>query len=594
MAVTPDVLLLLAILVYTFLAFAFEWLPIDVVALSCLGLLLVFDLVSPEQAISGFSNPAVITVMMMFILSDGLVHSGVVTRLGYRIHQISAGSHWRASVLLLGLTGVLSAFMNNTAAVSIFMPVAIHLAKHHRFSPSKILLPLSYASIFGGTCTLIGTSTNLLVSALAVEHGLPALGVFEFFLLGSLLFAVGMAYNLLVAMRFLPSRTILSSLTRKYHLSAFLTELRVPEGSKLAGRTVLDEQVSDRFRLNVLEILRGEEKIAVDLRHTRLQPGDVLLLRGAMDDILTFKEEYGLLLLTDVKLTDSDLSDDKNILAEIQLSPLSSLVGQTLKEIDFRKRYGSFVLALNRTGEMIRDKLAFIPLRRWDTLLVFGPRARVESLDELDDFLPLQEHEVRLHLPQSWWVSAAIIPLVMVLAALGVMSILKAAILGAVALLVTGNLSVERAYKAVNWTVIFLLAAVLPLGIAMENTGLAAAIGEGMSRLGAALGPLAVLSAVILVTSLLTEVISNNAAAVVMVPIALSAAQVLGVDSKPFLMAVAFAASASFLTPMGYQTNAMVYGPGGYRFMDYIKVGAPLKVVFWLIATFAIPILWPL
>jgi di/tricarboxylate transporter len=589
-----DIALLLLILLFTIAAFVREWMPIEVVALTCLGLLLLFGLVTPKEAISGFSNPAVITVMMMFVLSHGLVESGLIGKLSHRIASLSGRSHWKASLLLLTLAGLMSGFINNVAAVSIFMPVAIHIAKHYRFSPSKILLPLSYACIFGGTCTLIGTSTNLIVSSLSEQHGLGAFALFEFVLLGGFLFLVGSIYNVVVPMRLLPSRSIISSLTRKYHMSAFLTEVKVPRGSKLAGHTVVEEQVSERFQLNVLEIIRGQRKISLDIRNTRLRADDVLIVRGGMEDILSFKEQYGLLLLTDIKLTDSDLSDENNILVEVQLSPSSSLVGLTLKQIDFRKRYGCFILALNRTGELIREKLASIPLQQWDTLLVFGPRTRVEALHESGDIIPLQEVELRLGMAPRWWVSVLTIAVVVVLAATGVMPILKASILGVVVLLVTRSLPIQQAYRAINWTVIFLLAAILPLGVAMENTGLAAIIGEQIGLLGAQLGPLAVLSLIYLTTSLLTEIISNNSTAVLMVPIAISTAASLGVDPKPLLMAIAFASSASFLTPIGYQTNAMVYGPGGYRLRDFLIAGAPLKVAFWLLSTWLIPVIWPL
>ncbi len=588
-----DSVLLLAIIVFTITAFVREWMSMDVIALTCLAMLLLFGLVTPEEAISGFSNPAVITVMMMFVLSAGLVHSGLVTRIGYKIAERTGESHWKASVLLLILVGVISAFINNTAAVSVFMPVSIHLARHYRFSPSKILLPLSYTAIFGGTCTLLGTSTNLLVSSLSENHGSGAFSVFEFAGLGIVLSAAGLVYNLAGPMRLLPSRSIISSLTRKYHLRGFLTELKVPKNSKLIGRTVFEENLRARYQVNVLEILRGDQKISADLRNTPIQQDDVLLVRAAMEDILACKEQLGLLLLTDVKLSDADLSDRHTILAEVQLSPTSQLRGSALKDIDFRRRFGCFVLALSRTGELIHDKLALIPLAQWDTLLIFGPRSRVEALYEIDDFVPLGERDLKLRLSRRWWIEALIIPLVVLFAALGVMSILKAAILGAVALLLTRSITTQQAYRAIDWTVIFLLAAILPLGIAMEKTGLAQLIGEALAWVGNNFGALVMLSLLYMATSLLTSFFSNNATAVLMVPIAFTAAAQLQVDVKPFLMAVAYAASASFMTPMGYQTNAMVFGPGNYRFSDYLKFGAPLNLIFWGLASLLIPMIWP-
>ncbi len=591
---SPDQFLLIVIIFATFLGFALEWLPIDAVALTCLAALLVFDLISAEEAISGFSNPAVITVMMMFILSYGLTRTGLIAQFAHRVAQWSGRSRTRGVNLLLSTSGLLSAFINNTAAVAILMPVAMQLAKRFKFSPSKILMPLSYVGIIGGTCTLIGTSTNLLVASIAEKHGLAPLGVFEFSALGLVLVVVGMAYILLGPVRHLPERSDTTSLTSKYKMDAYLTELRVTRGSPLIGHNVLEEHISERFGLNVLEVLRGEERIAVNLRAVMLQLGDLIIVRGAMEDILAFREQYALHLLTDVKLTDEDLSDQNNILVEVQITPFSQMIDQTLKEIDFRRVYGCFVLALNRTGEAIRDRLADIPFKQWDTVLIFGPRNRIEALYNHEDFIPLQELEFKLRLPKRWWLSVSIIPLVVLLAAAGAMSILKASILGAVAMLVTRSLTIQQAYKSINWTVIFLLASILPLGIAMENTGLADSIGHEVAVIAGNHGDLVALSVIYLVTALLSEIVSNNSTAVLMVPISMTVARELGLDPKPFVMAVAFAASSSFMTPMGYQTNAMVMGPGGYKFGDFVRAGAPLKLIFWLISTLAIPLIWPL
>lgn len=590
---TFEILLLLGIIAFTITAFVREWMPMDVIALTCLGLLLLFDLVSPTEAISGFSNPAVITVMMMFVLSAALVASGLVTKLGYKITEHPGSSARKTSILLLTLVAVVSAVINNTAAVTVFMPVAIHLARHFKMSPSKILLPLSYAAIFGGTCTLLGTSTNLLVSSLATEHGAEAFSVFEFLYLGSIFMVVGLGYNIFIMMPYLPSRSILSSLTRKYHLSGFLTELKVPPASRLVGRTVVEEHISERFQINVLEIIRDDTKISSDLRNTQVKAGDILLVRGGVEDLVALKAQLGLLLLTDIKLQDKDLSDKHTILAEVQLNPSSSLVGSTLKEIDFRRRFGSFVLALNRTGKSIQEKIAWIALEGWDTLLIFGPRSRVEALYDMADFTPLGERDLRLRLSKGWWISAVIISAVVVLSATGVIPILKAALLGAIALLVTRSVTIQQVYSSIDWSVIFLLASILPLGIAMENTGLGTLFGAGLGWVGSQYGAFVMLAVLYFATSLLTSFFSNNASAVLLVPVAFNAAATLQVDSKPFLMAVAFAASASFMTPMGYQTNAMVYSPGNYRFNDYLKFGTPLQLIFCVIATILIPVFWP-
>jgi di/tricarboxylate transporter len=585
----PDGLILIGILFLMVCAFAFEWANTAVVALAVLALLAATGLVTSEEALSGFSNEAVFTVLMMFWLSESLVRSGLIGKLGYRIANLAGASGWSASMLLLALVGSVSAFINNTAAVAIFIPVAMHLARHYRFSPSKILLPLSWIAILGGTSTLFGTSTNIVVNSLSP---IGNLGVFSFARFGLVMLAVGFLYIAFFAFRYLPPRATLSPLTRKYHLAGYLTELRVPEGSRLIGRTVVDERVSERLRLNVLEIIRGGEKISTNLRHEEFRKGDLLIVRGDVEDIIAFREEYGLLLLTDVKISDADLSDRHNVLAEVQVTPLSNLVGKTLQETEFRRRSGCFVLALNRTGETILDRVARVRIRAWDLLLVFGPRTRVEALYEDEGFLAIGEREMPLHLPPGWWLSPLVIVSVVLLSALGLTEIHLAALIGVVVLFLSKALTVQAAFTATDWSVIVLLAAILPLGAALETTGLAGLLGGSLAFIGDAWGPWAMLSIYYAATSLLTSLFSNTATAVVMVPIAISAAASQGVDVRPFLMATAFAASCDFATPIGYQTNAMVFGPGSYRFKDYAKFGAPLNVAYWILASLLIPVLW--
>lgn len=583
---------LLLLLVFMLVASALEWLAVEVVALVVLAALLISGQVSLAEATAGFSDPAVLTVLLMMILSEAIAESGVVAQVG---HRIARWSGHRANVqifLLFLIAGTLSMFINNTAAVAMFIPIAIQLAKQQRVSPSKLLLPLNYAAIVGGTCTLVGTSTNILVSSMASDRGLAEFSMFEFFRMGIFYFAAGMAYNFLLVRR-LPERGDPSSLTGKYQLATYLTEVRVPPASPLVGRTVVDEKISDRYHLNVLEIVRGLRKIAFDLRSTPVEAGDVLIVRGAMEDIVRFKEQQALQLISDLKLSDAELSDQQNILAEIQLSPASTLEGMSLKEVDFRRRFGAFVLALSRAGESLREKLGLIPLKRWDTLLVFGPRRSVEQLYKLDDFLPLQEIDLRLRLHRRWWLHAGTLVAVVVAATVFDVNILSAALVGVVVLLASRTVKVQRVYRSVQWSVFFLLAATIPLGGAVEKSGLAGRVGEWIAGNGNEAGPWVALSLLYLVTMILTEVLSNASTAVLMVPVAMSTAAAMGVDPKPLLMAVCFAASNGFVTPIGYQTNAMVYGAGNYRYRDFLAAGIPLNLLFWVLSSALIPVFWP-
>jgi di/tricarboxylate transporter len=584
--------LLVALLLFMLVAAALEWMAVEVVALVVLATLLVSGQISLAEATQGFSDPAVLTVLMMMVLSEAISESGVVAQVGHRITRWSGGHTGLQVALLFGVTGVLSMFINNTAAVAMFIPVAIQLAKQMRASPSRLLLPLNYSAIVGGTCTLIGTSTNILVSSLAADRGLAPFTMFEFLRMGIFYFAAGMAYNLLLVRR-LPDRGDPASLTGKYQLATYLTEVRVPASSPLVGRTVVEARISDRYFLNILEIQRDTRKIAFDLRSTPIEPGDALIVRGSMQDIVTFKEQQGLLLLSDIKLTDAELADQQNILAEMQLSPASTLEGMSLREIDFRRRFGAFVLALSRAGESIREKLGHISLRRWDTLLVFGPRRAVEQLYKLDDFLPLQEIDLRLRLHPRWWLHGLTLVGVVVSSAVFGVNILTAALVGVVLLLASRTVKVQRVYRSVQWSVFFLLAATIPLGGAVEKSGLADHFGRWLAERGVDGGPWVALSLLYLATMILTEMLSNASTAVLMLPVALSTAAALGVDPKPMVMAITFAASNGFVTPIGYQTNAMVYGAGNYRYGDFLKAGIPLNLMFWGMSSLLIPVFWP-
>jgi len=583
-----DILILVIIIVGAIALFISEIFPIDLVAGLVLGALVLTELVSIEESLMGISNPATITIAAMFVLSFGLQKTGAINYLGDRIIHYSDGNVTLIFVIFLIVTAVLSSTINNTATVAIFLPMALQF----HFSPSKILIPLSYASIFGGTMTLIGTSTNILVSNISAEHGLGSIPMFEFAKLGAIFVVVGLVYLIFYARHQLPVRSIVSSLTQKYHMTRYLTELQIPEDSPMVGKTPLDKQISSRYDLNILGIIRNHRKILIDIRITQLEVGDILLVRGPIDRIMRLKEREKLLLLTDTKLNDEELSIGDNTLTEVLVSPNSRLIGSTLKEIDFRRRYGCFVLAIRKSGEILRNKISNIPLNATDTLLIYGSRRRIDALKDDQNFVVLEEVGIKLQRGKKWIIAVATILGVILLAAFNVMPIIKSAILGSLVLVTTRTITMQEAYKAVDWSVIILLAGLIPLGQAMENTGLAQLIGDNVARIGGPFGPMAVLAGMYLATNLLTETMSNNSTAIIMAPLAITTAQALGVSPIPFLMAVTFAASASFMTPVGYQTNAMVYGPGGYRYTDYLRFGSPLNLTFFLIAVFLIPKIW--
>jgi di/tricarboxylate transporter len=421
--------------------------------------------------------------------------------------------------------------------------------------------------------------------------------MFEFAKFGLVMLVIGMAYLLIAVPFLIPSRTVTSSLTKSYHMGGYLTELKVSADSPLVGRTCKERAVNKNYDITVLDILRDGKLISKNIRDTFIHPEDILFVRGSLENFLRMKEVEKVTMLTDEKLTQNELIHDDNTLVECLITNKAVLVGKSLMEINFRRRFGSFILAIRREGEILRKKIAHVVLQAFDTLLIYGPIEKIKELSDSGDFIVLGEIEATLQKHKYWWVSVAVIFCAIILAALGIVPILKGALIGAIFLLVIKVITANEAYQSINWQVIVLIAALIPLGIVIQKSGTAFWIATVLNDIANAFNPLVrptvMLSLVYLVTIILTEMTSNAATAIIMTPIAISAAQQMGLDPRTFVFAVCFAASASFITPIGYQTNLMVYGPGGYKFTDYVRVGLPLAIVLWCIATWLIPILWP-
>lgn len=596
---TLDIGIVLLILAGTFTLFVTEIFLIEITALLALSAMLLLGFITPGEAVAGFSNPAVIVIGCLFILSHALQKSGVLEYFVVKINKLVSHSLSLGLTVYLFSIAIASAVVNNTAIVAIFMPVTIRIASRYKLSPSKVLIPLSYAAIFGGTLTLVGTSTNLLVNAVYMASGgTEPMGMFEFARLGWVNLVVGLAYLAWVAPKLLPSRTVTSSLTRNYHLGGYLTEMMIVSGSPMIGKTCLQRGINQNYDVMVLDIQRNNKLITSNIRDTRLEEGDVLFVRGSLNDFLRMKEVEKINLLTDEKLTQNELEQEDNILIECILTDRSDLVGRSLMELNFRRKFGSFVLAVRREGALIRKKIAHLVLRSFDALLVYGPKEKIHELGQNGDIIVLEEHDTSLKKKKNWWVSSFIILLVILLAATGTVPILKGVILAVVFLFVLRIITPNEAYQAVHWQVIIMISALIPLGKVIQSTGTADWIGNSMitlvSQAPDSYQPIILLALIYLVTIILTEVSSNAATAIIMAPIAIAITMQLGLDARPYIFAVSYAASASFITPVGYQTNLMVYGPGGYRFSDYMRVGLPLAITFWLLATLIIPRIWPL
>lgn len=574
-----------------------EVIPIDVLGIGLLLVLWFTGYVDSDEAIAGFSNKAVLTVAVMFVLSHALVKTGVLENLAQYFIDMEKKVKWLGMGLFFVTISLFSGFINNVAAVAIFIPVAMHMASIFRISPSKLLIPLSYAAIYGGTITLIGTSTNLLVSSVGEVHGIKPLGMFEFLPMGLIFLVVGTIYSLFVLPRLLPSRAPVSTLVGKYHMSTYLTEFRVDKGSPLIDSTCRDRHINEKYEITVLGIIRNGLQITSNIADLQLLEGDVLLTQGAIDKFMRFHQQEKVLALSDIKLGEKELQAGDNVLVEGLIGPESKLSGKTLSDLDFRKRYDAFVMAIGRRGITIKKKIAHIRLRFADTLLMLMPADEISQLRNDPDLIILQHHEINMRKKRIRWLAVIVLPLIMLAAASGWIDILAAALTGAFLLLVTQHISTREAYGAINWPVIIFIAAFIPFGTAMESSGAALLIGNSVTSLARLfpenLAPYALLSSLYFITAFITSIVSNNAAAIVLTPIAIAAANNMGIDSRPLIFTICFAASASFMTPIGYQTNLMVYGPGKYQFMDYVKAGAPLNLVFWVIASVLTPVFWP-
>ena len=403
---------------------------------------------------------------------------------------------------------------------------------------------------------------------------------------------------MIISKCFMPSRSIISSLSRKYRMGSFLTEFKVRAESPLIGQTYEDYNISEKYELQVYKIIRDSKNIGYNLQKVIIREGDIFLVHINVKEMIKFKEEMKVLLLSDIKMSQEELTGKNHVIVEGIVSQQSALIGKTLREFDFRSRFGSFVLAVKRQRELLREKIAHVRLKFSDTLLIMVPKERLDILRRSNDMIVLEELDVHLRYEPYWWFSIIVIPIVMLLASLGIVPIVKGAVLGAILLLVLRSLSIQDAYESISWSVIFLIASLIPVGIAIQKTGLDVLTGNLIISLGTLMGgvenvnPIIILAVLYGVTFVLSAFISNAAVAVMLTPIGVMLASIIQVDPRPFLVAICFGASCSFMTPMGYQTNMMVFGPGQYRLKDFFQMGIPLTLIFWIAAVYWIPKFW--
>jgi di/tricarboxylate transporter len=593
---TFEIALAFAILIGALVIFSLDLFPIDLVALAIMALILILGPilgVTPQEALSGFSNPATITVLAMFILSGGINRTGAINLLARHMTRFAGDVELRQLITIMLVVGPLSIFINNTAAVAILIPSVIALAHEHHRAPSKLLIPLSFFSQLAGVITLIGTSTNILASTLSAQSGYGPFGMFEFAKVGLLIFVTGALYLLLIGRKLLPERQTEPELTDSYQVKEYLTEVIVLPDSPLVGKSVVDSRLREEFDIHVWEVLRDGQKLAHPLGDKILQIGDILCIKTNTRQLLKISDVEGLAIEPEARLEGHELKSGRRKLLEVVIGPNSDLIGGTLQTTNFRHHYNCTVIAIRQHGEVIQERLGRVRLHFGDTLLLRGTISALAQVKREPGFIVGEEVPVEEFRTEKIPVALAIVGGVVIIAALG-QPILATALVGGVLMVVTGCLKMNELHESIRLDVIFLLAGLIPLGLALENTGGAQLLADLAVQAAAYVAPLIVLGIFYLTAMILTELISNNATVVVMVPVAVTTAETLGLDPRAFILAIMFAASTSFSTPVGYQTNTMIYGPGGYKFLDFTRVGLPLNLLLAVVTPLYIYLVWGL
>ena len=588
--------LVLAVLAIAIIMFASGRIRVDLVAMLTMLALLLLGLITPAEAFSGFSNPAVITVLAIYIVSDGLIRTGVADFVAQYLFRIAGRSALGLITILMLAVGVLSAFTNNIGATAVLMPSALSVGKRTGIPPSKLLIPLAFGSLLGGTTTLVGTPPNLLASAALAQAGYEPFALLDYTPIGIVVFAVGIGYMLLIGHRLLPERYAdenSSQFLKNYQLQDRIHELVITPRSLLVGQTFTETELAALYQVEILGALRKGKLLLGYLPNFHIAAADRLLVKGTQTNVGRVAAATGSTVTPGLSFVDKDFATNEAGLGRAVIGQTSTLIGQTLRQSAFRSRYRLQVMGIWHERAAIQDNVADEILHLGDTLLLLGRREEIESLHLDSSFILLdnQRHEPRrlTRAPIAILIFLVMISLVLT----NVLSIEVAVMIGAVASVLAGCLTMDEAYNAVQWKSLFLIIGMLPMAIAMDTTGAATFLAQQVVGLFGGFGPYGVLFSIIILAALLTPFMSNSAATLLVVPIAVVTAEQLGLNPRTFAMAVALSASSSLMFPLGHQANILVFSPGGYQFFDYTRVGLPLTISIWLVLLLLLPVFMP-